>query len=130
MGIFDVNMPLLYGEGDKAFRRLQDEIMKFSDDQSLFAWGRREIYGGFLAPHPSHFFGAANIIPSSTSSGAISVNNEGIHLRVSMGLVGFAILQCAANERRVAVAVRAIPGKEGHFVRVPGTDLKLLDPRE
>lgn len=39
MGIFDVNMPLLYGEGHKAFTRLQEEIMKISDDQSLFAWG-------------------------------------------------------------------------------------------
>jgi hypothetical protein len=39
MGIFDVNMPLLYGEGEKAFIRLQEEIMKTSDDQSIFAWG-------------------------------------------------------------------------------------------
>jgi hypothetical protein len=38
LGIFDVNMPLLYGEGEKAFVRLQEEIMKNSDDQSLFAW--------------------------------------------------------------------------------------------
>jgi hypothetical protein len=39
MGLFDVNMPLLYGEGGaKAFVRLQEEIMKDSDDQSLFAW--------------------------------------------------------------------------------------------
>ena len=37
MGIFNVNMPLLYGEGQKAFIRLQEEIMKDSDDQSLFA---------------------------------------------------------------------------------------------
>ena len=40
LGIFDVNMPLLYGEGlSKAFIRLQEEIMRRSDDQSLFAWG-------------------------------------------------------------------------------------------
>lgn len=39
MGIFDVNMPLLYGEGEKAFTRLQEAIMRVSDDQSLFAWG-------------------------------------------------------------------------------------------
>jgi hypothetical protein len=39
LGIFDVNMPLLYGEGKKAFIRLQEEIMKVSSDQSLFAWG-------------------------------------------------------------------------------------------
>ncbi len=39
IGLFDVNMPLLYGEGDKAFRRLQEEIIKQSNDQSIFAWG-------------------------------------------------------------------------------------------
>jgi len=35
MGIFDVNMPLIYGEGDKAFYRLQLEIMKYSNDESM-----------------------------------------------------------------------------------------------
>lgn len=39
LGIFGVNMPMLYGEGEKAFLRLQGEIMKISDDQSLFSWG-------------------------------------------------------------------------------------------
>jgi Heterokaryon incompatibility protein (HET) len=38
LGIFEVNMPLLYGEGQKAFIRLQEAILKESDDQSLFAW--------------------------------------------------------------------------------------------
>lgn len=39
LGIFDVNMPLIYGEGQqKAFLRLQKEVMKNSDDQSLFVW--------------------------------------------------------------------------------------------
>ncbi|KDR70038.1 hypothetical protein GALMADRAFT_32739, partial [Galerina marginata CBS 339.88] len=38
MGIFDVNMPTLYGEGQRAFFRLQQEIMKSSDDHSLFVW--------------------------------------------------------------------------------------------
>lgn len=38
LGIFNVSMPLLYGEGEKAFIRLQEEIMKDSDDHSLFAW--------------------------------------------------------------------------------------------
>ncbi|OJJ75241.1 hypothetical protein ASPBRDRAFT_193893 [Aspergillus brasiliensis CBS 101740] len=41
LGIFQVNMPLLYGEGSDAFRRLQEEIIKYSDDQSLFAWSFR-----------------------------------------------------------------------------------------
>lgn len=38
MGLFDVNMPLLYGEGEKAFIRLQLEIIKKSSDESIFAW--------------------------------------------------------------------------------------------
>lgn len=38
MGIFDVNMPTLYGEGERAFRRLQEEILKKLVDTSLFAW--------------------------------------------------------------------------------------------
>jgi hypothetical protein len=39
LGIFDVHMPLIYGEGVKAFRRLQEEIMKTTGDLSIFAWG-------------------------------------------------------------------------------------------
>ena len=31
-------MRTLYGEGSRAFLRLQEEIMKESDNQSLFAW--------------------------------------------------------------------------------------------
>ncbi|KXH45362.1 HET domain-containing protein [Colletotrichum nymphaeae SA-01] len=38
LGIFDVNMPLLYGEGRKAFERLQLEILKESPDESILAW--------------------------------------------------------------------------------------------
>lgn len=39
LGIFDVAMPMLYGEGEKAFVRLQEEIMKNSTDHSLLGWG-------------------------------------------------------------------------------------------
>lgn len=39
LGLFDINMPLLYGEGKRAFFRLQEELLKSSNDQSLFAWG-------------------------------------------------------------------------------------------
>ena len=37
-GILDINMPTLYGEGERAFRRLQEEIMRRTPDQTLFAW--------------------------------------------------------------------------------------------
>jgi hypothetical protein len=38
LGLFDINMPLLYGEGEKAFLRLQEHIAATSTDHSLFAW--------------------------------------------------------------------------------------------
>ena len=31
-------MPLLYGEGEKAFMRLQEEIIRTNPDESIFAW--------------------------------------------------------------------------------------------
>jgi hypothetical protein len=40
LGIFDVNLPLLYGEGRKAFQRLQEEIIRTASrvDHSILAW--------------------------------------------------------------------------------------------
>ncbi len=39
MGIFGVSMPTIYGEGQNAFVRLQEEILKHVPDQSIFVWG-------------------------------------------------------------------------------------------
>ncbi|KAE9364997.1 HET-domain-containing protein [Stipitochalara longipes BDJ] len=47
MGLFDVNMPLLYGEGHNAFLRLQLEIWSRTNDDSIFAWGMPSL----KAPH-------------------------------------------------------------------------------
>ena len=38
LGLFGLSMPTLYGEGEGALRRLQEEIMLRIPDQSLFAW--------------------------------------------------------------------------------------------
>src|ERR1700761_6668858 len=38
LGIFEINMPLLYGEGDRAFTRLQEQLLTRTMDQSLLAW--------------------------------------------------------------------------------------------
>ena len=56
LGLFIVNMPLLYAEGaENAFFRLQVEIMKASDDESLFAWTFDQPCSGMLAAQPSFF---------------------------------------------------------------------------
>ncbi|EJF60763.1 HET-domain-containing protein [Dichomitus squalens LYAD-421 SS1] len=68
MGLFNVNMPTIYGEGRQAFQRLQHEIMKQSFDTSLFAWGRslnsdtlnplagHEIYKFFNTSSKNHVY--------------------------------------------------------------------------
>ena len=57
MGIFNVHMPIIYGEGEaKAFIRLQEEIMKTSTDQSILAWNTPSHYFcGPLAESPDYF---------------------------------------------------------------------------
>ena len=37
LGLVDVNMPMLYGEGEKAFYRLQLEIIKLTNEHTIFA---------------------------------------------------------------------------------------------
>ncbi|CZR68585.1 uncharacterized protein PAC_18484 [Phialocephala subalpina] len=68
MGLFDVNIPVIYGEGlEKAFRRLQIEIMNHSPDQTIFAWNydmvahERSWRGGLTAPSPQCFAGLRTI---------------------------------------------------------------------
>ncbi|KAI0512989.1 heterokaryon incompatibility protein-domain-containing protein [Xylaria bambusicola] len=58
LGIFQVNMPMLYGEGMRAFQRLQEEIIKSSTDMSLFCWRGTEnefLCRGILAHSPAEF---------------------------------------------------------------------------
>jgi hypothetical protein len=64
MGLFGVSMPLLYGEGPKAFQRLQLEIMKECYDPSILAWASVDSYAsivGVLASSPAAFDGCYSI---------------------------------------------------------------------
>ncbi|KAI0363110.1 HET-domain-containing protein [Pilatotrama ljubarskyi] len=45
MGLFGIKMPVIYGEGEEAaFLRLQLEIIRRSDDHTIFAWGLNDPY--------------------------------------------------------------------------------------
>jgi hypothetical protein len=57
MGLFDVQLSINYGEGaEKAFFRLQEEIMKRSCAMGLFAWnGEPSSYNSMLAEKPACF---------------------------------------------------------------------------
>jgi hypothetical protein len=83
LGLFGVNMPLLYGEGQRAFVRLQEEIMKHSDDHSIFAWSLATVKeSGMLATSPSDFSNSGTIVKAikTTSSLPYSITNRGIQI--------------------------------------------------
>lgn len=99
LGLFDVSMPLLYGEGEKAFARLQEEIMKNSDDQTLFAWHAcspkhtKDVVemdlkpvSGLLALSPAQFADSADIVPYRNwkNSLAYSMTNQGLRIELPM----------------------------------------------
>ncbi|KAJ5567853.1 heterokaryon incompatibility protein-domain-containing protein [Penicillium hetheringtonii] len=89
MGLFDVNMPLLYGEGGtKVFIRLQEEIMKASDDNSLFAWIDRTLSPenwyrpyGLLAISVRYFADSQSIVSMPLRyQSPFSMTNKGLHI--------------------------------------------------
>lgn len=59
LGIFDINMPLLYGEGMQAFTRLQNEIVRHVYDHTIFCWAWDyhvpSDWVSMLAPSPRVF---------------------------------------------------------------------------
>ena len=62
LGIFGVNMAPIYGEGDRAFIRLQEEILHRIPDQSIFAWNLHVPFP--FRPH-SQTFGQASLLALS-----------------------------------------------------------------
>ena len=71
LGLFDINMTPIHGEGSKAFLRLQQKIAKKTDDESLFAWndadsGLSNTFTGMFAESPKFFAKSGNIVPLSS----------------------------------------------------------------
>ncbi|KAM0523112.1 hypothetical protein ACHAPE_001604 [Trichoderma viride] len=123
MGLFQVNMPLLYGEGKRAFTRLQEEIIQRTDDQSIFAWNSfddgdedPDALFGLLAQSPAQFkhAGDLQVLPPLPvyASAPSAMTNQG--LRVQLYLLPrtftdetvmeedyFAILDCVKRDRDV-----------------------------
>ncbi|KAJ5949931.1 hypothetical protein N7454_001515 [Penicillium verhagenii] len=107
MGLFDIYMPLIYGEREMAFVRLQEEIIKASNDHTIFAWRQdcEDHHAGLLASSPEAFAESYNIIQAApftaTSSlgSPITINSMGIHLELRLIGIGpqglaLAILHC------------------------------------
>ena len=102
MGIFNIHMPMIYGEGAKAFMRLQEEIAKQSCDLSLFAWtaelpqsdesdmlseNTREEYRGLFARSPREFYNCGTIIPGQMGGlmeRDFTITNKGVRMETTL----------------------------------------------
>jgi len=135
LGIFNINMPLLYGEGENAFLRLQEEIIKVSDDQTIFCWTlesteERPTWQNILAPHPTAFRHAGGFVPrhcEDEPGAAYAITNSGLSMTLACtytcgGLL--AALDVVWNDGRGATPIRAAihlspSGDRGQWARAP-----------
>ena len=86
LGIFDVYMPLIYGEGMNAFRRPQREIIQATNDESIFAWSSPDrAVSGLLANHPRDFAGLVGRSISRSSlinRSPYAMTNKGLEFEI------------------------------------------------
>ena len=90
LGLFDINMPLIYGEGIKAFHRLQEEIIKHNGDLSILAWQPTSSHGevcSTLADSPLAFQECHDIFPFSPTGVDFSISNRGLKITRQLGIV-------------------------------------------
>lgn len=114
LGIFDVNMPMMYGERRKAFIRLQEAIMHESNDTSLFAWQARPgglAFRGMLAESPAEFGDAGGVEHGIDTrfDTEFSITNKGIKMNINTwkNAEGKQIfpLKCRLGGKPVAIAL-------------------------
>ncbi|KAL7279345.1 hypothetical protein ACG7TL_007186 [Trametes sanguinea] len=130
MGLFDVSMSTIYGEGKNAFRRLQEKIMKRSSDHTLFAWGnvmseaavtwtsqthrhKKDTVSSLLAPSPTAF------------NRTHPVRLTSVHLDVMVKLVRSCIEVSNAKPRSLPEHAVTSHGIRCHLVVVHGDPFSI-----
>ncbi|PCD30074.1 hypothetical protein FGRA07_10224 [Fusarium graminearum] len=140
LGIFDINMPMLYGEGPKAFQRLQEEIMKKTDDSSLLCWGYQESHNkwrlegeSLLALHPSSFRLCGDIEPCPLvgfNAPSFSMTQRGLQMEVPLRfdltheLLVYMILGCSPRLEDRRLDQKNAPK---YFVAIPLISISACD---
>ncbi|KAK5949483.1 hypothetical protein OHC33_009475 [Knufia fluminis] len=145
IGLFDVNMPLIYGEGEKAFIRLQEEIIQRSTDQTIFAWSDEDSNEkGVLAPSPKCFKNkysnglreVSDYFPDDPAGDSFRLGNAG--LLIDFVLIPWAMntylapLRCYASgpvgadpTQRLCLILRRTK-MDGRYVRIRWDDADLV----
>lgn len=98
LGIFDAHLTPMYGEGTNAFRRLQEEIIRRSNDQSIFAWfnltrhlssWEKKHFDTFVTPilavHPADFLFSGDVETSGQAPEfPYTTTNIGLEIRAKV----------------------------------------------
>ncbi|KAJ9133713.1 hypothetical protein NKR23_g10575 [Pleurostoma richardsiae] len=86
-GLFEVNLPVMYGEGRRAFIRLQEHIFhQHPDDDTVLAWCVGELsqrtlnIGGLWAESPADFAESGSIRPVERAKEPLKLTAEGMLL--------------------------------------------------
>jgi hypothetical protein len=126
LGLFGVNMPMIYGEGEHAFIRLQEEILKVSDDRSIFSWTGAGDERGPLAASPAEFYKCGYIGRCTTNpSTEYAMTNKGLritlpiapHPKAKGGNLFIAFLTLGRGENRDPIGIYLREIQNGQFVR-------------
>jgi hypothetical protein len=92
---------MLYGEGEKAFIRLQEEIARKSDDQTLFSWTSRtqketsrtfSSYRGLFGTSPAEFTGLSNLDTLQTDEFLLPFSTTSIGFNARFPLLPVALI--------------------------------------
>lgn len=133
LGIMHVNMPMLYGEGRRAFYRLQLEIIKQTNDHSIFAWETERRTGSILASSPSFFQDSMSVQPAYSREPSeittYEITNNGLRIELPVVRVdqdrSVAMLDCM-DQRGYLIGFEFQSTKDGNHQRVPGSKLRTM----
>jgi hypothetical protein len=129
LGLFRVNMPLLYGEGaQRAFLRLQYEILQGTNDQTIFAWSVPSnvmSFCGALALSPKYFDARTSYRPTRSwdDKSWVAITKQGVtfrakfrgHVRTGGGI----LLKCqrADSFETISFAIAPLMTGTNQFLR-------------
>ncbi|KAK3385518.1 heterokaryon incompatibility protein-domain-containing protein [Podospora didyma] len=101
LGIFDVNMPMLYGEGNRAFLRLQQEIFAQNQDLSIFSWNvgaNQHPYLSMFAPSPEDFANCSGLRLSDMFIGSCPLSSSALRFNKAVIELGYVPLHTWSAE--------------------------------
>lgn len=124
LGLFEVSLEMVYGEGERAFLRLQRAILQESSDQTIFAWTLplEHSPSGLLAPSPDAFADCGDVVATDHSQ---QYSWENVGLVIELPTLPYSIdvyaafLSCQDQQADLAFAilVARLP-EEGQWARV------------